>query len=110
MVQPWRVTIVARNLTDLVNTTLVENLNPPASAELTNADWIKPGRSAWQWLATGDPVESEQHQWIDWTSQLKFEYYLIDEGWEKWPDSWAGDRVRCRLCENEEREDLDLGP
>ncbi len=88
VVQPWRVTIVARNLTDLVNTTLVENLNPPASAQFANADWIKPGRSAWQWLATGDPKESEQQQWIDWTSQLKFEYYLIDEGWEKWPDPW----------------------
>jgi len=88
VVQPWRVTIVARNLTDLVNTTLVENLNPPASVQLTKADWIKPGRSAWQWLASGDPKESEQHQWIDWTSQLNFEYYLIDEGWEKWPDSW----------------------
>ena len=56
VVQPWRVTIVARNLTDLVNTTLVENLNPPASAELAKADWIKPGRSAWQWLASGDPI------------------------------------------------------
>ncbi|HEY5054993.1 MAG TPA: glycoside hydrolase family 97 catalytic domain-containing protein [Acidobacteriaceae bacterium] len=89
VVQPWRVTIVARNLTDLVNTTLVENLNPPASPELANADWIKPGRSAWQWLAAGDPVEKEQHQWIDWTSQLGFDYYLIDEGWEKWPDSWT---------------------
>lgn len=88
VVQPWRVTIVARTLTDLVNTTLVENLNPPASVQLTEADWIKPGRSAWQWLASGDPKEPEQRQWIDWTSQLKFEYYLIDEGWEKWPDSW----------------------
>src|SRR5579859_3714125 len=88
VVQPWRVTIVARNLTDLVNTTLVENLNPSASAELANAEWIKPGRSAWQWLASGDPKETEQKDWIDWTSQLKFEYYLIDEGWEKWPDSW----------------------
>jgi alpha-glucosidase len=88
VVQPWRVTIIARNLTDLVNTTLIENLNPPASSELAKADWIKPGRSAWQWLASGDPKESEQHEWIDWTSQLRFEYYLIDEGWEKWPDSW----------------------
>ncbi len=88
VVQPWRVTIVARNLTDLVNTTLVENLNPPASAELAKADWIKPGRSAWQWLSSGDPKESEQHQWIDWTSQLKFEYYLIDDGWVKWSDPW----------------------
>jgi alpha-glucosidase len=88
VVQPWRVTIVARNLTDLVNTTLVQNLNPPASTQLTNAEWIKPGRSAWQWLASGDPKEPEQRRWIDWTSQLKFEYYLIDEGWEKWPNSW----------------------
>jgi alpha-glucosidase len=38
VVQPWRVTIVARNLTDLVNTTLVQNLNPPANAQLANAD------------------------------------------------------------------------
>jgi len=88
VVQPWRVTIIAHTLTGLVNTTLVENLNPPAPAQLSKADWIKPGRSAWQWLASGDPNESEQHQWIDWTSQLGFEYYLIDEGWEKWPDSW----------------------
>jgi len=88
VVQPWRVTIIAHSLTELVNTTLVENLNPPPSAELAKASWIKPGRSAWQWLASGDPKESEQQQWIDWTSQLKFEYYLIDEGWEKWPDSW----------------------
>ena len=88
VVQPWRVTIVARNLTDLVNTTLVQNLNPPANAQLANADWIKPGRSAWQWLAVGDPREDEQRQWIDWTSQLGFDYYLIDEGWEKWKDSW----------------------
>lgn len=89
VVQPWRVTIIGRNLTDLVNTTLIENLNPPANAQLTNADWIKPGRSAWQWLAVGDPQEQDQHQWVDWTSQIGFDYYLIDEGWERWPDSWA---------------------
>lgn len=88
VVQPWRVTIIARDLTTLVNTTLVENLNPPASAELARNKWIKPGRSGWQWLASGDPEEGEQQEWINWTAQLKFEYYLIDEGWEKWPDSW----------------------
>lgn len=87
--QPWRVTIIARNLTDLVNTTLVENLNPPPDPQLARADWIKPGRSSWQWLASGDPIEAEQKQWVDWTSQLGFEYYLIDDGWSKWKDSWA---------------------
>jgi len=89
VMQPWRVTIIARNLTDLVNTTLVQDLNPPPDAELAHADWIKPGRSAWQWLAIGDPREEDQKQWVDWTSQLGFEYYLIDEGWSKWKDSWA---------------------
>jgi alpha-glucosidase len=86
--QPWRVTILARNLNDLVNTTLVEDLNPPADPQLFRADWVKPGRSAWQWLASGDPIEEEQRQWVDWTSQLGFEYYLIDDGWSKWKDSW----------------------
>jgi alpha-glucosidase len=89
VVQPWRVTIVARNLSALVNTTLVQNLNPPPDAALANADWIKPGRSAWQWLAIGDPRQDDQRQWVDWTQQLGFEYYLIDEGWSRWKDPWT---------------------
>lgn len=82
-------TIIARNLTDLVNTTLVQNLNAPPDPQLAHADWIKPGRSSWQWLASGDPREEEQKQWVDWTSQLGFEYYLIDDGWSKWKDPWG---------------------
>jgi alpha-glucosidase len=88
VVQPWRVTIVARDLNSLVNTTLVQNLNPPPSPELANADWIKPGRSAWQWMAVGAPRQDDQQQWVDWTSQLGFEYYLIDDGWIRWKDAW----------------------
>ncbi len=88
VVQPWRVTIVARDLTSLVNTTLVQNLNPPPNPELAKADWIKPGRSAWQWMAIGAPRQDDQEQWVDWTSQLGFEYYLIDEGWTRWKDPW----------------------
>ena len=86
--QPWRVTVVGRNLTALVNSTLVQNLNPPANPSLINADWIVPGRSAWQWMAVGDPQFDDQKQWVDWTQQLGFEYYLIDEGWKHWKDPW----------------------
>jgi alpha-glucosidase len=89
VIQPWRVTVVARTLTDLVNTTLVQNLNPPAAPELAKADWIKPGRSTWQWMAIGDPKENDQEQWVDWTRQLGYEYYLVDEGWEHWSDPWG---------------------
>lgn len=90
VVQPWRVTIVARDLTGLVNSTLVQNLNPPAAPALAKADWIRPGRSSWQWLAIGDPREDDQPQWIDWTKALGFEYYLIDEGWEHWKQPFEG--------------------
>jgi len=89
VIQPWRVTVVARNLTQLVNTTFVQNLNPPATPELAKAAWIKPGRSSWQWMAIGDPKQDDQEQWVDWTQQLGYEYYLVDEGWEHWTDPWS---------------------
>lgn len=88
VVQPWRVTVIAHTLTELVNTTLVQNLNPPAAPQLQHAAWILPGRSSWQWLSSGDPRQEEQTQWVDWTSQLGFEYYLIDEGWSHWQNPW----------------------
>ncbi len=95
VVQPWRVTIVARSLTGLVNTTLIQNLNPPVDPSLANADWIVPGRSAWQWMAVGAPELEDQHQWVDRTKALGFEYYLVDEGWSEWPDAWAALKAVC---------------
>jgi alpha-glucosidase len=89
VVQPWRVTIIADDLTTLVNSTLVQNLNPPRDASLDGADWIQPGRSSWQWMAIGAPQFADQHQWVDWTEELGFEYYLVDDGWKAWPDAWG---------------------
>jgi alpha-glucosidase len=88
VIQPWRVTVIARDLTALINTTLVQNLSAPRDASLDGADWIKPGRSTWQWMAVGSPQLADQHQWVDWTQQLGMEYYLVDDGWSAWPDPW----------------------
>ncbi|MBI0476394.1 glycoside hydrolase family 97 [Sphingomonas sp. MA1305] len=87
--QPWRVTIVARDLTKLVNSTLIQDLNPPPAPSLAHATWIRPGRSTWQWLAIGAPLETDQHRWVDWTRRLGFEYYLVDDGWAAWKTPWA---------------------
>jgi alpha-glucosidase len=99
VVQPWRVTLLARDLNTLVNSDLLRNLCPPPSPELAKAKWIQPGRSAWQWWSSGNPVYSEQHQWVDWTKDLGFEYYLVDEGWRNWradgKDNWACLREVC---------------
>jgi alpha-glucosidase len=93
VVQPWRVTLLARDLNALVNSDFIRNLCPVAPPELTKANWIQPGRSTWQWWSSGGPIYSEQHQWVDWTKQLGFEYYLVDEGWRGWKDNgkdnWA---------------------
>lgn len=99
VVQPWRVTLLARDLNSLVNCDLIRNLCPPPSPELAHAEWIQPGRSSWQWWSSGGPVYSEQHQWVDWTKELGFEYYLVDEGWKSWKnngeDNWACLREVC---------------
>ncbi len=98
VVQPWRVTIIADDLTGLVNSTLVQNLNPPRDASLAGADWIQPGRSTWQWMAIGAPQFGDQHQWVDWTEELGFEYYLVDDGWKAWPDNWNSLRSVCEYA------------
>jgi alpha-glucosidase len=95
VVQPWRVTIIADDLTTLVNSTLVQNLNPPRDASLSGADWIQPGRSTWQWMAIGAPQFADQHQWVDWTAELGFEYYLVDDGWKAWSDAWNSLKSVC---------------
>lgn len=92
IVSPWRVTMVVPNLNALVNSDLITNLAPPPSPELANASWIQPGRSNWHWLVTYGPRLNEQRDWVDWTQQLGWEYYLIDDGWVNWradgKDQW----------------------
>jgi len=93
VVQPWRVTLLAHDLNALANSDLIRNLCPPAPPQLAEAKWIQPGRSSWQWWSIGDPKFSDQHQWVDWTKELGFEFYLIDENWKNWNDNgrdkWA---------------------
>lgn len=89
---PWRVAIIAKGLTALVNSNMLTNLCPAPPAELAQAEWIKPGRSLWQWWSIGAPKLEDQKQWVDAAKKLGFEYYLIDDGWRDWrapgKDQW----------------------
>lgn len=90
-VSPWRVMAIARDLNGLVNTDLLTNLCP-APQEGTRFDWVKPGRCLWHWWSSGAPKIEEQRSWYDAAARLRWEYYLIDEGWSKWKrgemDQW----------------------
>lgn len=90
-VSPWRTAIIAENLTDLVNSDLLMNLSP-APAKGSDFTWVKPGRCLWQWWSVGAPRYEDQKKWFDAAAQLKWEYYLIDDGWRYWrqegKDQW----------------------
>lgn len=82
-VSPWRTTIVAKNLTELVNSDLLTNVCP-APAKGSDFSWVKPGRCLWQWWSVGAPKYEDQKDWYDAAAKLKWEYYLIDDGWRYW--------------------------
>jgi alpha-glucosidase len=95
---PYRAVIVTNNLNDLVNSNLIENLNPESM--ITDTSWIKPGRAAWSWFSEeyfGDPNVPEgyrqvpfsferQKAYVDFASSMGWEYVTVDAGWNKWTD------------------------
>jgi alpha-glucosidase len=77
---PWRVVIISpRTPGKIVESTLIENLNPPTEANLQNAAWIRPGRASWDFIA-GDGADLRR--WIDFDAQMGWEWHVADAGWE----------------------------
>jgi alpha-glucosidase len=100
---PWRVTMTGPDLNALVNSDIVPNLCPPPDRTLfpqgMATEWIKPGRSLWNWWSDS-PVEFQyQKEWVDKAAEMSFEYYLVDAGWEDWRqgnrDKWACLKELC---------------
>jgi alpha-glucosidase len=88
VVTPWRVAILAKDLTALVNTDAIKNLCPPPSKELANADWIKPGRFVWSWWSSDLVPPAKQKEYADMAKELGFEYNIITWHWDKWKNPW----------------------
>ena len=91
---PWRVVMTGPDLNALVNSDIVHNVCPAPDKELfpkgVNTEWIKPGRSLWQWWAYRNPGThwSKQKWFVDQAAALGLEYYLVDEGWEHPRQNW----------------------
>ncbi|KQS55342.1 alpha-glucosidase [Brevundimonas sp. Leaf363] len=83
---PWRVVMVGERPGDLIESTLVANLNPDPEFD---ASWVKPGRSAWDWWNGGQldglpnsGMNTETFKrFIDFAAEHHLEYVMIDEGW-----------------------------
>ncbi len=91
-VTPWRVAVIGKTLAPIIETNLIENLNPPSVIQ--DMSWIKPGRTSWTWWYAGEPNPSEVVDKNEWDK------FAIEEmGWEygcgrkqMWYD-WAGNWI-----------------
>ncbi len=78
---PWRVAIIGSTPGPIVESSVTENLNP--TCELTDISWIIPGRSSWSWLSQETGDVNQQKRYIDFASQMGWEYNLIDWNFNK---------------------------
>lgn len=90
VITPWRVTLMVPSLDALVNSDVIAGLNPaPDPRFFADISYIKPGRCVWRFLTQHTGTPAEETQYVDFAAELGFEYSLVDEGWEKWPNPWA---------------------
>jgi alpha-glucosidase len=78
---PWRVIMLADEPGKLIESELIQNLNPPCA--LSDVSWIKPGMSAWDNWWSGD-VKMDMptiKKYIDLASAQQWPYMLIDWQW-----------------------------
>lgn len=97
---PWRVIIVGDNLANIVETNIVQNLNPPSV--ISDESWIIPGRSSWSWWSEGWTAADYKTQlaYVDFTANMGWEYMLIDAGWQKMKEGSMEDVVKYANSKN----------
>lgn len=109
IVTPWRIVIAAKDLTDLVNQSIVYNVSPPPDRKLfpkgLKEDWIKPGRCFWTWgFGQWDTAQWDRIMgYVDDAAELNCQYYVIDDPWREpkmgWhrngKDEWASLKEVC---------------
>lgn len=88
VITPWKVVLLGNTAGDLVSNTVAINLASPC--EIENTDWIKPGKTLWDWRVHGYTtpdgfvygVNTESYKrFIDFASEKEIEYFLIDANW-----------------------------
>jgi alpha-glucosidase len=84
----WRALIIADQPGRLVESNMVLNLNPPCA--IADTSWIKPGKTSWDWwngsqakgVARPGMNNETMKYYIDFSARNKFEFLLIDGGWQ----------------------------
>ena len=87
---PWRVFIISDDDRTFVESNLVtQHTN---SSKIPDADWIKPGKVAWDWYNANNIYgvdfkaglnQNTYKYYIDFASKNGIEYVILDEGWTR---------------------------
>ncbi|MCV9385115.1 glycoside hydrolase family 97 protein [Reichenbachiella ulvae] len=79
---PWRVLAIG-SLKTITESTLGTDLAAPAIEG--DFSWVEPGRAAWSWVILKDDstIVPVQKRFINYASDMGWEYCLIDALWEK---------------------------
>ena len=79
---PWRIVVLGDDLSTLVESTLGTDLAAPSV--LQDYSFVKPGRSSWSWVMYKDKsvVYPVQKDFIDYASDMGWEYCLVDVDWD----------------------------
>ncbi|BAX78813.1 glycoside hydrolase family 97 protein [Labilibaculum antarcticum] len=90
VVTPWKVILLGETAGDMLTNSVTINLAAPC--ELKNTDWIKPGKTLWDWRVHGYTapdgfvygINTESYKrFIDFADEKGIEYFLIDDSWYK---------------------------
>lgn len=78
---PWRILMLGTTPGSLIESSLIENLNPPSA--ISDTSWIKPGMMAWDHWWSGDTkVDNDTiKSYIAFAGEMGFPYQLIDWQW-----------------------------
>lgn len=90
---PWRIVTVCRSLEELAHCRVIAHAAAPISDKIyENADWIRPGKSAWSYFI--DEEHSRRFEKIMEFNALAqeagYEYNLADNGWRGWAKTERG--------------------
>jgi hypothetical protein len=80
---PWRIIVIGKGLKTIVESTLGTDLAAPV--KLKDVSFVKPGQSSWSWVLLKDDstVYDVQKRFIDYASDMNWEYCLIDATWDE---------------------------
>lgn len=88
-VTPWRTIQIGQRPGDLIESSLLLNLNEPDSLA-DAALWVAPGKATWDWRNRGATADdgfvygldhASFERLIDFSSSHNIQYFMIDAGW-----------------------------